>query len=143
MFGKRPDGRVIRNLEPMQQIMPYILKTRTDSMNMFEDTFNREPLDAYIREKTARHKSPHKLQEGEWSLRLRYQWSYKFYRIFHPLRNQKRREIKDEWIPLRSLPVPKPPHIQYLYRVWHSLHVLRFQSPNICYLNFGTIVQWS
>ena len=35
MFGKRADGRVIRNLEPMQQIMPYILKTRTDSMNMF------------------------------------------------------------------------------------------------------------
>lgn len=53
MFGKRPDGRAIRNLDPMQQIMPYILKTRTDSMNMFEDTFNCEPLDAYIREKTA------------------------------------------------------------------------------------------
>ena len=39
MFGKRPDGRVIRNLEPMQQIMPYIMKTRTDAMNFYEDTF--------------------------------------------------------------------------------------------------------
>lgn len=51
MFGKRPDGRIIRNLDPMQQIMPYIMKTRTDSMNMFEDTFACEPWDAYIKEK--------------------------------------------------------------------------------------------
>lgn len=53
MFGKRPDGRAVRDLEPMQQIMPYILKTRTDSMNMYEDTFACEPLDAYIKEKNA------------------------------------------------------------------------------------------
>ncbi len=53
MFGKRPDGRILRNLDPMQQIMPYIMKTRTDSMNMFEDTFACEPLDAYIKEKAA------------------------------------------------------------------------------------------
>ena len=53
MFGKRPDGRVIHDAEPMQQIMPYILKTRTDSMNMYEDTFACGPMDAYIREKAA------------------------------------------------------------------------------------------
>jgi len=53
MFGKRPDGRVIKNLEPMQQIMPYILKTRTDSMNMYEDTFSCEAWDSYIKEKAA------------------------------------------------------------------------------------------
>lgn len=53
MFGKRPDGRAIRNLEPMQQIMPYIMKTRTDSMNMYEDTFACGPMDIYIREKAA------------------------------------------------------------------------------------------
>lgn len=53
MFGKRPDGRIIRNLEPMQQIMPYIMKTRTDSMNMYEDTFACGPMDAYIKEKAA------------------------------------------------------------------------------------------
>lgn len=51
MFGKRPDGRVIKNLEPMDQIMPYILKKRYDSMNMYEDTFACEPWDAYIKEK--------------------------------------------------------------------------------------------
>lgn len=52
MFGKRPDGRIIKNLDPMQQIMPYIMKTRNDSMNMFEDTFACEPWDAYIKEKS-------------------------------------------------------------------------------------------
>ena len=53
MFNKRPDGRAIPNLEPMQMIMPYIMKTRTDSMNMYEDTFACEPMDAYIKEKAA------------------------------------------------------------------------------------------
>ena len=53
MFNKRPDGRAIKNLEPMQMIMPYIMKTRTDSMNMYEDSFACEPWDAYIKEKAA------------------------------------------------------------------------------------------
>lgn len=53
MFGKRPDGRAIRNLEPMQQIMPYVMKTRTDSMNMYEDVFDCEPMDEYIKAKAA------------------------------------------------------------------------------------------
>lgn len=52
MFNKRPDGRAIKNLEPMQMIMPYVMKTRTDSMNMYEDTFACEPMDAYIKAKT-------------------------------------------------------------------------------------------
>ncbi len=51
MFGRRPDGRAIKNIEPMQKIMPYIMKTRTDSMNMYEDTFPCEGMDAYIKEK--------------------------------------------------------------------------------------------
>lgn len=53
MFNKRPDGRAIKNLEPMQKIMPYIMKTRTDSMNMYQDTFACEAMDAYIKEKEA------------------------------------------------------------------------------------------
>lgn len=53
MFNKRPDGRAIQNLEPMQMIMPYVMKTRTDSMNMYEDTFPCEAMDAYIKEKAA------------------------------------------------------------------------------------------
>ena len=51
MLFKRKDGRVLRELEPMQQIMPYILKKRYDSMNLYEDVFACEPMDAYIRKK--------------------------------------------------------------------------------------------
>lgn len=51
MFGKRPDGRLVRDLDPMQKIMPYIMKTRTDSMNMYEDTFDCNPMDMYIKAK--------------------------------------------------------------------------------------------
>ncbi len=51
MFGKRPDGRLVRTLDPMQKIMPYIMKTRTDSMNMYEDTFVCKPMDMYIKAK--------------------------------------------------------------------------------------------
>ena len=53
MFGKRPDGRLVKDLDPRQKIMPYIMKTRTDSMNMYEDSFACEPWDAYIKEKAA------------------------------------------------------------------------------------------
>ncbi len=53
MFGKRPDGRRLRNLDPMQAITPYLMKTRTDSMTMYEDVFPCESWDAYIREKAA------------------------------------------------------------------------------------------
>ncbi len=51
MFGKRPDGRVIKTLAPMEKIIPYIMKHRYDSMNMYEDYFDCAPLDAYINEK--------------------------------------------------------------------------------------------
>ncbi len=53
MFGKRYDGRVVNDITPIQKIMPYIMKTRTDSMNMYEDTFPCEGMDAYIAEKRA------------------------------------------------------------------------------------------
>ena len=53
MFGKRPDGRVIKNIQPMMKIVPYLMKTRTDSMNMYEDVIPCEPMDAYIAAKKA------------------------------------------------------------------------------------------
>lgn len=51
MFNKRPDGRALKKLEPMEQIIPYIMQTRTDSMNMYDDTFDCAPMDKYIKEK--------------------------------------------------------------------------------------------
>ena len=51
MFGKRCDGRLVHEIEPFQRIVPYIMKTRTDSMNMFEENITCESMDSYIEEK--------------------------------------------------------------------------------------------
>lgn len=51
MFGKRPDGREIKSLAPLEKIIPYIMKSRVDSMCMYEDYFDCAPMDAYIQEK--------------------------------------------------------------------------------------------
>ncbi len=48
MFHKRPDGRLVHDMDPIQKIMPYIMKTRTDSMNMFEDLIPCSSMDEYI-----------------------------------------------------------------------------------------------
>ena len=53
MFGKRPDGRRLRTVEPMQLITGFLMKKRYDSMNMYEDTINCEAWDTYIKEKEA------------------------------------------------------------------------------------------
>ena len=51
MFGKRPDGRRLRTVDPMQLITGFLMKKRYDSMNMYEDTLNSEAWDKYIKEK--------------------------------------------------------------------------------------------
>ncbi len=53
MLKRRPDGRVVKTIPPIQKIMPYIMKTRTDSMNMYDDVFDCEVWDSYIKEKEA------------------------------------------------------------------------------------------
>lgn len=53
MFNKRPDGRRIRNIEPLQLITSYLMKKRYDAMNMYEDIFPCDIWDAYIKEKEA------------------------------------------------------------------------------------------
>lgn len=53
MFNKRPDGRRIRNVDPMQLITSYIMQKRYDAMNMYEDSFACEAWDKYIKEKEA------------------------------------------------------------------------------------------
>lgn len=53
MFGKRPDGRRLRTVDPLQLITGALMKRRYDSMNMYEDTINCESWDRYIKEKEA------------------------------------------------------------------------------------------
>lgn len=48
MFGKRTDGRQVHEVEPFQRIVPYIMRTRTDSMNMFEESIPCAGMDNYV-----------------------------------------------------------------------------------------------
>ena len=51
MFSKRSDGRVVHNIDPFQKIVPYIMRTRTDSMNYFTENILCEGMDTYIQHK--------------------------------------------------------------------------------------------
>lgn len=53
MFGKRPDGRRLKTVEPIQLITGFIMKKRYDSMTMYEETINCASWDEYIKEKEA------------------------------------------------------------------------------------------
>ena len=48
MFGRRADGRQVHEVEPFQRIVPYIMRTRTDSMNMFEESIPCAGMDNYV-----------------------------------------------------------------------------------------------
>lgn len=56
MFSKRYDGRRVRNLDVFDMIIPYIMKTRTDSQNSIDFEIPCDPLDEYIRLKKAEGK---------------------------------------------------------------------------------------
>lgn len=49
MFGYRPDGKKIKNIDPIQRIMPHIMKHRHDSQNSTQYDCPCEPIDAFIR----------------------------------------------------------------------------------------------
>ena len=53
MWDNRPDGRRIRNVDPTQLITGFLMKKRYDAMTMYEDSFNCEAWDTYIKEKEA------------------------------------------------------------------------------------------
>ncbi len=50
-FGDRADGRKVRTLIPMHRLMPYIMPTRNDAMNMFAESFDVTRVDAFCRKK--------------------------------------------------------------------------------------------
>lgn len=51
MFGKRPDGKVVKGLKPFYKIIPYIMKKRSDSQVFFEDRIYLENVNEYIKKK--------------------------------------------------------------------------------------------
>ena len=53
MSGDRYDGRRIRTLQPMTQITPFLMRTRSDSQNHFEDVIDITNLERFL---DAKHK---------------------------------------------------------------------------------------
>lgn len=50
-FGDRRDGRRVRSLSPMAQLVPYIMKERSDAQNHICDTLDIDRVNEYINEK--------------------------------------------------------------------------------------------
>ena len=54
MFGKRPDGKLVKHLGGLYYAMPIIMKTRNDSMNMITFEVELEPVKKFIKEEQER-----------------------------------------------------------------------------------------
>lgn len=52
-IGDRKDGYRLRTISPMNYVVPYIMKRRSDSLNYFSDKINMATIDQYIRSKKA------------------------------------------------------------------------------------------
>ncbi len=50
-FGDRYDGRLLRTLDPFYKIIPYIMRTRVDAQNYFEDRIEVSGTEEFIRNK--------------------------------------------------------------------------------------------
>ena len=50
-LGDRSDGRLLRSLNPMQKLMPYIMPQRSDACNSFRGSIEIEAIEAYVQKK--------------------------------------------------------------------------------------------
>jgi len=53
MFGRRPDGKRIKNQNAMQRMIPLFMRTREGATNYFLATLPCEPMDKFIEQKRA------------------------------------------------------------------------------------------
>lgn len=54
MFGRRPDGRRTRNIDPIVQVTPYLMPMRCDAMVMLKAELAYEPMMRYIAAQSAK-----------------------------------------------------------------------------------------
>lgn len=52
-FGDRKDGRLLRSLDPITKLSPYIMTQRNDASNSFSYAVDLESIEQYVREKRA------------------------------------------------------------------------------------------
>ena len=57
-FGDRSDGRRLRSLDPFYRIIPYIMRSRADAQNFFQDEIDIGPAEEWMRSRSAQGK-PH------------------------------------------------------------------------------------
>ncbi len=50
-LGDRYDGRRIRSLDPFYKIIPYVMQSRTDAQNLYEDKLDINNIEEYLKEK--------------------------------------------------------------------------------------------
>jgi len=53
MFGYRPDGKKVKDIDPIQRIIPHIMRHRHDSQNLMGLDLPCEPLDSFIKDEMA------------------------------------------------------------------------------------------
>lgn len=53
MFGYRVDGKKVRDIDPIQRIVPHIMRHRHDSMNFITVDLPCEPFDEFIKKESA------------------------------------------------------------------------------------------
>jgi len=53
MFGFRPDGKKVKDIDPIQRIIPHIMRHRHDSQNLTGLDLPCEPLDVFIKNEMA------------------------------------------------------------------------------------------
>lgn len=53
MFGFRPDGKIVKDIDPIQRIVPHIMRHRHDSQNYTGIDLPCEPMDAFIKDEMA------------------------------------------------------------------------------------------
>jgi len=52
MFGRRPDGRRLDNIDPVVRFMPFMMKTRNDASNLVTEQVDYEPIAEYVRKRS-------------------------------------------------------------------------------------------
>ena len=50
MFGRRPDGRRVKNIDPVMQITAYVMPMRCDAQVFLKHRVDMEKMSKYIRQ---------------------------------------------------------------------------------------------
>ena len=78
MFGRRPDGRRVKGIDPVMQITPYVMPMRCDAQVFLKHRADLEAMSRYIRRQ--------KQERGETLFRSQTAWDSSFSSGLRPSR---------------------------------------------------------